>query len=119
MSLKRKLKQARQRRILRVRSRLNKVIPRASVFRSLNRIYVQIIDDAQGKTLASYSCHNIDPKNVKQMDKKGVAFIVGKELAMRARSQGITAVEFDRGPFLCHGRVRAVIDGLREGGLNL
>jgi large subunit ribosomal protein L18 len=90
--------------------------PRLSVHRSGRHIYAQVIDDAAGKTLAAAS--TLD-KNMK--GKTGAtadsASAVGKALAERAKKAGVTAVVFDRGGFLFHGRVKALADAAREGGL--
>jgi large subunit ribosomal protein L18 len=106
------------RRAFRVRQKIKKVAhaPRISVFRSLNQTYAQLIDDAQGKTLASASTLTI--KEVSG-DKKALARAVGKELATHAKKLDISAVVFDRGSYRYHGRVREVAEGLREGGLTL
>jgi large subunit ribosomal protein L18 len=90
--------------------------PRLSVHRSGKHIYAQVIDDAAGKTLASAS--SID----KDLRKDGgattnAAATVGKTLAERAKKAGVSAVVFDRGGFLFHGRVKALADAAREGGL--
>jgi large subunit ribosomal protein L18 len=86
--------------------------PRLAVYRSLKHIYAQIIDDATGRTLASASDLTIDS------GKKGErAAAIGKQLAERAKEAGITQVVFDRAGFRYHGRVKAVADGAREGGL--
>ena len=116
MSLKRKIAEGIQRRIFRVRNKLDKSKLRVSVFRSLNNIYAQVIDDNAQKTLVS--CSSMEMKNV-EGDKKAVARAVGLELAKRARDKNITAVVFDRGPFLFHGRVKSLAEGLREGGLHV
>lgn len=116
MSLERKIRVRRIRRSLRVRSRLSSDLPRVSVFRSLNHIYAQIIDDRSQKTLLSYSSLELSKK---AGDKKATAFVIGRELAERARKQGIEAAIFDRGPFLYHGRVKSLADGLRDGGLKI
>ena len=113
----RKIKQRQARRTLRVRSGLNVTITpliRISVFRSLNNIYVQAIDDAQHKTLAAAS--SADVKTVKG-DKKEIAKAVGLVLAQRAKIAGIEKACFDRGSFLYHGRVKALADAAREAGL--
>jgi large subunit ribosomal protein L18 len=92
--------------------------PRLSVFRSLSGIYAQVIDDIAGNTLASAS--TIDPsirdqmKGLKQAEK---AHLVGKTLAERAQSKGIQVVSFDRGGYKYSGRVKALAEGAREGGL--
>ena len=106
------------RRAFRVRQKIKKVAnaPRVSVFRSLNQTYVQLIDDAQGKTLASASTLTL--KEVTG-DKKALARAVGKELATHAKGLHINTVVFDRGSYRYHGRVREVAEGLREGGLTL
>ncbi len=107
-----------KRRMLRVRNHLKKYssLPRVSVFRSLKHIYAQIIDDSMLKTLAS--CSSLDLKDLSG-DKKAVARSVGLELAKRAKDRGIEHVVLDRGRFLYHGRVKALADGLREGGLRI
>lgn len=87
--------------------------PRLSVFRSLKHIYAQIIDDDQGKTLASSSDLGLPKKTAK----KDIAFEIGKNLAQQALKKGIKIVVFDRGGFLYHGRVAKLADGAREGGL--
>jgi large subunit ribosomal protein L18 len=91
-------------------------MPRVSVFRSLNHIYAQIIDDAAGKTLASYSSLELKGRSG---DKKAIAHEVGKQLAQRAASQGIAVAAFDRGSFRFHGRVKSLAEGLKEGGLRI
>ena len=93
--------------------------PRLSVFRSSKHIYAQLIDDAQGTTLAAASSLE---KNLRGELKTGAdqaaAAAVGKLLAERAKSAGVTDVVFDRGAYLYHGRVKALADGAREGGLS-
>ena len=93
--------------------------PRMVVFRSNKQIYAQVIDDEQGKTLCAAS------SNDKQLaaqckGKSGIdaAAIVGKAIAERALAKGITAICFDRGGYLFHGRVKSLADAAREGGLN-
>lgn len=117
MSLLRKNKQRAQRRTERVRAKLkhNLSLPRVSVFRSLNHIYVQLIDDLKQHTLASCSSKEILVKG----DKKDKARAVGLELAKRAQQQGVNQAKLDRGGLLYHGRVKALTEGLREGGLNI
>ena len=95
--------------------------PRLSVFRSVSHIYVQVIDDMSGQTIASAS--TIDPKVKGQMPKgvgggnvKGAEF-VGTTIANRLKEKGITQVVFDRNGFLYHGRIKAVADAAREAGL--
>lgn len=117
MSLQRKITKSRERREQRVRRKVRTGnMLRLSVFRSLNHVYAQIIDDVQGKTLASGSTAELKEK---AGDKKEQAKLVGKELAKRALEQGIEKVVFDRGRYLYHGRLKALADGLREGGLRL
>lgn len=115
MSLQKKIALRTERRKQRVRKRLASDRPRVSVFKSLRGIYAQIIDDNQQKTLVSYS--SLQLKNATG-DKKAVARTVGTELAQRALAQGIKVVAFDRGPFRYHGRIQALAEGLREGGLD-
>ncbi len=92
--------------------------PRLNVFRSLHHIYVHVIDDSRGHTLVSAS--TIDPEVAAQLQgltKTEQAHVVGKVLAERALSQGIKKVVFDRGGYKYHGRVKALADAAREGGL--
>lgn len=94
----------------------NSSIPRLSVFRSNKHIYAQIIDDQKSSTIASMSDLNLK----KQKDKIGKthkAAMVGEILAERAKTQKINAIVFDRGGFKFHGRVKALAEGLRNGGL--
>ena len=90
--------------------------PRLSVFRSNNDIYVQLIDDHDGKTLAAASSKDKDiaAQKVTKVEKSK---LVGAAIARKATELGITAIRFDRGGNLYHGRVKAVADGAREGGL--
>ena len=90
--------------------------PRLSVHRSGKHIYAQVIDDAAGKTLVSASTLDKDIK-AKTGATREVAAEVGKALAERAKKAGVSAVVFDRGGFLFHGRVKALADAAREGGL--
>ena len=105
------------RRAFRVRDRLKRSgnMPRVSVFRSIKHIYAQLIDDQQGKTLASSSSLTIKDAG----NKKVIARAVGKKLAELAKKADVEAVMFDRGCYRYHGRVRELADGLREGGLRL
>jgi len=92
--------------------------PRLSVFRSSKNIYAQIIDDANGVTLAAASSLEADAKKeLKTGASAEAAGLVGKLLASRARDKGVEAVVFDRGGYLFHGRVKALADAAREGGL--
>jgi large subunit ribosomal protein L18 len=88
------------------------------VFRSNNGIYAQVIDDRSGRTLAAASSLDGD-LSVDGDGKIGVALAVGKLVAQRAKSAGIAAVVFDRGGNRYHGRVKALAEGAREGGLEL
>ncbi|CAN1721269.1 50S ribosomal subunit protein L18 [Hyphomicrobium sp. 1Nfss2.1] len=93
--------------------------PRLSVHRSSKNIYVQVIDDAQGKTLAAASTLEKDLKSsLKTGADKAAAAAVGKLIAERAIKAGVKDVVFDRGGFIYHGRVKALADAAREGGLN-
>lgn len=114
--------EARKRRHRRIRRRIAGTadIPRLNVFRSLDNIYVQIINDETGHTLVSASTR--DKQLAGEMNgkkKKEQATLVGKAVAQRALDAGITQVVFDRGGYLYHGRIQAVADGAREGGLKL
>ncbi len=92
--------------------------PRLAVFRSVSGIYAQIIDDAAGHTLVSASTVDKELREkVKGLKKSEQAKLVGKTVAERAKGKGINAVVFDRGGFKYIGRVKALADGAREGGL--
>ena len=91
---------------------------RLSVFRSGRHIYAQIIDDAQGRTLAAASSLEKEMRGeLRTGADKDAAVAVGKRVAERAVAAGVTEVVFDRGPYLYHGRVKALADAAREGGL--
>jgi large subunit ribosomal protein L18 len=92
--------------------------PRLSVFRSSKHIYAQVIDDAGGRTLAAASTRDVDLKSLKTGADKSAAAEVGKLVAQRAAKAGVKEVVFDRGGYLFHGRVKALADGAREGGLS-
>lgn len=92
--------------------------PRLSVFRSNTDIYAQLIDDETGKTLAAASSKDKDIK-AQKAPKATLSGLVGKAIATKAVALGITAVVFDRGGYLYHGRIKAVAEGAREGGLQL
>ncbi len=110
---------ARQRRHKRVRSKISGTAerPRLSVFRSAKHIYAQLVDDVAGTTLAAASTAE------KVFENYGgniaAAAEVGKAIAERAKEKGITSVVFDRSGYLYHGRVKALAEGAREGGLEL
>jgi len=113
--------EARLRRHRRVRKRVTGTPdrPRLNVFRSLTNIYAQVIDDVAGHTLASAS--TIDPEVKSQLEGKNktqAAKVVGEVVAARAKQAGVKAVVFDRGGYQYHGRVKALADGAREGGLD-
>jgi large subunit ribosomal protein L18 len=90
--------------------------PRLSVHRSGRHIYAQVIDDSAGKTIAAASTLDKELKGNSGATKDSAA-IVGKALAERAKKAGVSQVVFDRGGFLFHGRVKALADAAREGGL--
>ncbi len=113
-------RQARTRRHLRLRRRVKGTSdrPRLSVFRSLNHIYVQVVDDTTGVTLAAASTlENSIIEEVKNNDKSAKSKKVGSAIAERAKEKGVTSVVFDRGGYRYHGRVQALAEGAREGGL--
>ena len=133
--------QARLRRHLRVRKKVagDSARPRLCVFRSANQIYAQIVDDSQGRTLVAASSRDADMATIKAAPKAGgegdeatpgayrgieanrriqQAFKVGNLIAQRAQAAGITRVVFDRGGYIYHGRVAALADGARKGGLD-
>lgn len=117
MSLNRKMDLRIERRKNRVRTSLKTGNPvRISVFRSLSHIYAQVIDTNTSKTVVS--CSSLELDKIKG-DKKTVAKEVGKELAKRALEKGLKEVSFDRGAYLYHGRVQALAEGVREGGLKI
>ena len=92
--------------------------PRLAVFRSLNHIYAQIIDDTKGETLIAASSLDSDVQSeISGKRKADVSTLVGNLVASRAKSKGVKAVVFDRGGFLYHGRVRSVAEAAREAGL--
>ena len=105
----------RRRRHTRVRGKVSGTTdrPRLAVYRSNTSIYVQVIDDENGHTVAA-----ADSRLVTDGDKTARARAAGRLVAERARAAGISTVVFDRGGYLYHGRVKALADGAREGGLN-
>lgn len=114
------LKAARRKRIKKgIRSRIfgTEQRPRLSVFRSNTSIYAQIINDVAGITLVSCSSR-IKEISANKATKSEKSFLVGKVLAEKALAAGISAVAFDRNGFKYHGRVKALADGAREGGLS-
>ncbi len=120
-SASQKKNESRTRRRVRVRARVIGTAkrPRLAVFRSSKHIYAQVIDDAAGRTLAAASSLEKDLKSsLKTGADKAAAGAVGKLLAERARKAGVDNVVFDRGGYRFHGRIKALADGAREGGLS-
>lgn len=118
----RKKYQARKRRHRRVRKKISGTAarPRLNVYRSNRHLFVQVIDDVEGRTLVS--CSTIDKELAPQLTalkKVEAAKLVGQTVAARARDAGIGTVVFDRGGFMFTGRVAAVAEGAREAGLQL
>ncbi|MEQ8745761.1 50S ribosomal protein L18 [Pyruvatibacter sp.] len=113
--------QMRERRKMRVRRSLKKIAngrPRLSVFRSSKHISAQVIDDVEGRTLASASTLEKDLRgSLKTGADVDAAKAVGELVAKRAKDNGVSAVVFDRGGYIYHGRVKALADAAREGGL--
>ncbi|MCZ7663384.1 MAG: 50S ribosomal protein L18 [Thermoleophilia bacterium] len=118
MSIFTKKRRARERRATRVRSAVRGTPerPRLSVFRSNRGIWAQIIDDRSGCTLVSAGSKHVE--EAAGLKKADVATKVGELLAERARAAGVERVVFDRGPYLYHGRVKALAEGARQGGLD-
>lgn len=111
----------RERRRVRVRARVvgTDERPRLNVWRGLNSLYVQLIDDEHGKTLVGVHSSAL-PKKGDAGDRQGkvaVAYRLGKELAKKAKASNISAVVFDRAGYAYHGRVKALAEGARDGGL--
>jgi large subunit ribosomal protein L18 len=123
MSCKHQVKhELRERRKLRIRKHLKGTAqkPRMSVFRSTNQIYVQIIDDETGRTLASSSSlakHLRD--SVKELGNKEQSRLVGADIAQKAKAANIQSVIFDLGPYKFHGRVKELAEAAREHGLTI
>ncbi|TMQ50504.1 MAG: 50S ribosomal protein L18 [Candidatus Eisenbacteria bacterium] len=112
----------RPRRHMRIRKKVKGTAerPRLTVFRSLNHIYAQLVDDLSGRTILTVSSldKEVVPKAKSAKGKLEAGKLVGKQLAALAKEKGIERVCFDRGGYLYHGRVKAVAEGAREGGLN-
>lgn len=108
---------AKERRTFRTRRAIARPVAtdrlRLSVFRSAKHVYAQIIDDAKGVTVAEANTKSLAPTGKKTDQAKAV----GQALAERAKAAGVTKVVFDRGPYRYHGRVKALAEGAREGGL--
>jgi large subunit ribosomal protein L18 len=92
--------------------------PRLAVFRSARHIYAQVIDDSTGRTLAAASTLSAELKDQSFEDKKAAAKAVGELVASKAKEANVSKVVFDRGGFLYHGRVAALAEGARAGGLD-
>ena len=109
--------QARLRRRRRVRAKVHGSAerPRISVFRSNRGVFAQLIDDDSGRTLASVNWTESDLRSLKPMEQAAKA---GELLAQRAKAAGVETAVFDRGGYQYHGRVQALAEGAREGGLN-
>ncbi|HMK93546.1 MAG TPA: 50S ribosomal protein L18 [Thermoleophilia bacterium] len=110
------IREARARRKRRIRGRISGTAerPRVSVFRSNRAIYAQLVDDATAATVVSARSAEVDASGLKKAE---VAKKVGELLAQRAKDKGIESVVFDRSGYLYHGRVKALAEGAREGGL--
>jgi large subunit ribosomal protein L18 len=114
-------KEARLKRKKRIRKKIFGTAerPRLTVFRSARHIYAQVIDDANGRTLAAAcSLEKVERERTDGGKKAAVANRVGRLIAERALAKGVKSVVFDRNGFLYHGRVKAVSEGAREGGLS-
>jgi len=111
--------EARLKRHLRVRKKIQGTTerPRLSIYRSSKHMYAQIIDDTTGKTLAAASTQDKSLTEVGNGGNIEAAKLVGKLIAERAKETGIVKVVFDRGGYLYHGRIQALADAAREGGL--
>ena len=116
------MKQSKTQRRFRIKRRFKSTVsgssdqPRMSVFRSNKEIYAQIINDETGETLAAASSRDKDLTR-KGSSKTEQAGLVGKLIADKALAAGVTAIRFDRGGYLYHGRVKSLAEGAREGGL--
>ena len=111
-----KLSQIRYRRVVRTRTKINGTAerPRLSVFRSNSTISAQLIDDTTGRTLVAASSRELGKA---KKNKSESALLVGEDIAKKAKSAGIKKAVFDRGSYAYHGRVKALADGARKGGL--
>jgi len=108
-----KIKQARRHKRVRAKISGTKKCPRLSVFRSNTGMYLQLIDDSTKKTLVSAHSREVNKKDAKTI----ISLELGKLIAKKAKNKKISQVVFDRGGYKYHGRVKAVADGAREGGL--
>ena len=109
----RKTNRSKRHRRVRVHVRGTQERPRLSVFRSLNHVYAQLIDDGASRTLAAASTVDLKAKGNGMAE----AATVGKAIAAKAKASGVSSVVFDRGGFLYHGRIKALADAAREAGL--
>lgn len=111
---------SRRKRIQRIRKKISGTVerPRLRIYKSSKHIYAQIIDDVSGNTMSAASSLNIETEMSEGFDKKAMSHKVGMLIAERAKEKGIEKVVFDRGGNLYHGRVKALSEGAREGGLN-
>ena len=114
--------EGREKRHKRIRKKIAGTIerPRLSIRRSTGHLYAQVIDDTTGKTLVSFSTLSVDLKDKIKKDAGNVkgAVILGSALAEKCKKEGITKVVFDRAGYLYHGRVKALAEAARKGGLN-
>ena len=117
MSLTKLERRNRIRKRIRKSYKWNGIIPRLSVYRSNKEIYAQLIDDNLGKTILSASSRDKGISKEKLSNKTETASNVGKQLAVLAQKNGISKVRFDRNGYLYHGRVKALANGVREGGI--
>jgi large subunit ribosomal protein L18 len=120
MKLQKRITTQQTRRAHRVRNRVRAIgRPRLTVFRSNKHIYAQIVDDTRGQTLVAASTAESDfRKGGKSGGNSGAAQMIGKLLADRAKEKGISQVAFDRGSYRYHGRIQALADAARAGGLD-
>ncbi len=118
MAMTRELETRRRSRVRRSLRRKSSGRLRLSVFRSNKHIYAQVIDDAAGVTVASASSVDKDLRSAGKGGDRQAASAVGKLVAERAVAKGVSEVVFDRGPYLYHGRVKALAEAAREGGLS-
>lgn len=114
-----KINKIKKRRKARVRAKIagTAVRPRLSVFRSNRHIFAQLIDDAAGKTLVSFSSQSLKKKE--KLSKSMIAEMVGKSMAEEAVKQGITQAVLDKGPYRFHGRIKALTESARKAGLKI
>lgn len=114
MATKKELRRERIKKGIRSKISGTSTRPRLSVFRSNNEIYAQIIDDLAGNTIVSASSAELKNASGAKVE---ISKLVGQALAEKALTKGISAIVFDRGGYLYHGRIKALAEGAREGGL--